>query len=119
MCVPERIRAELKTGGTDPGAVTTMSASATESWGDDAATTSIGHTFERELCGPLVGADRVRTLSPIVRQSLLQSDMERRTGRLTPWKGGEAVVTWNGLIFAVAFAMLVLAIVAFNTKDRP
>ena len=29
------------------------------------------------------------------------------------------MVTWNGLIFAVAFAMLVLAIVAFNTKDRP
>ncbi len=40
-------------------------------------------------------------------------------GRLTPWKGGEAVVTWNGLTFAVMFAMLVLAIVAFNGKDRP
>jgi len=40
-------------------------------------------------------------------------------GRLTPWQGGEAMVTWSGLTFAVPLATLVLAIVAFNRKDRP
>ena len=33
--------------------------------------------------------------------------------------GGEAMVTWQGLTFAVSFAMLVLAIVAFNKNNRP
>ena len=29
------------------------------------------------------------------------------------------MVTWQGLTFAVSFAMLVLAIVSFNNKNRP
>ncbi len=29
------------------------------------------------------------------------------------------MVTWQGLTFAVSFAMLVLAIVAFNKNNRP
>ncbi len=75
--------------------------------GTDATDDGFGESVASEPLG--VGID----------QSLLQYSWFRRIGRLTPSKGGEAVVTWNGLLFAVAFAMLVLAIVAFNGKDRP
>jgi len=39
-------------------------------------------------------------------------------GRLTPWQGGEAMVTWSGLTFAVSLATLVLAMVAFKLGKK-